>query len=142
MPGMLLTTAAGLDEHDYDMLVFRTPTIPVSGEPAVNSAWQEVMDQAQHPLRLGLASLAKAGAALPEVGMELVDDKGRVVADAELTWVKRRVVVLRADQSDLAEVWHAQTWVICQLDESSTLIEDQPWASAVATILGLEMGKE
>jgi DEAD/DEAH box helicase domain-containing protein len=69
MPGMLLTTAAGLDARDYDMLVFGTPTMPVSGEPAVNGAWQEVMDQAHHPLRPGLASPAKAGAALPEVGM-------------------------------------------------------------------------
>ena len=49
----------------------------------MNGAWQEVMDQAQAPMRPGLVALAKAGATWPEVGMELADDKGRVVADAD-----------------------------------------------------------
>ena len=85
---MLLTTATGLDGHDYDRLGVGYPSIPLSGQPAVSGAWQEVMDQAQTSMRPGLVVLAKMGAALPEVGTELADDKGRVVADAELTWAK------------------------------------------------------
>ena len=139
LPGMLLTTSAGLDGHDYEVLGAGYPTISTPGQPAMNGAWQEVMDQAQTPMRPGLVALAKAGAAWPEVGMELADDKGRVVADAELTWGEKSLVLLRPDQSDQAEIWRAHTWVVCQLDESLTLIEGGPWHSVIATILGLKI---
>ena len=142
LPGIWLATATGVDGHDYDTLDIGDPTMPVPGQPSVSGAWQEVMDQAQPPLKSGLAELAKAGAALPEVGMELADDRGRVLADAELTWGEKRVVLLRSDQSDLAGVWHAQAWVVCQLDDSLTLIAGHPWASVVATALGLQNGED
>ena len=142
LPGLLLTTATGLEGHDYDELGFASLTASMAGAAAVSGAWQEVMDQAQSPLRPGLAALAKAGAALPEVGMELADDKGRVIADAELTWGEERVVLLRPDQSDLAEVWQAQSWVVSQLDESLTLIEDHPWALVIANALCLKDDEE
>jgi DEAD/DEAH box helicase domain-containing protein len=142
LPGGLLTTATGLDGHDYDELDFASPVAPMAVEAAASGAWQEVIDQAQSPLRPGLAALAKAGAALPEVGMELIDAKGRVVADAELSWSEKRVAVLRPDQSDLAEVWQAHAWLAFQLDESSASIEDQPWALVVATALCLKNDEE
>jgi DEAD/DEAH box helicase domain-containing protein len=139
---MLLTTATGVDGNDYDLLEISDSTTPVRGEPSASGAWQEIIDQVQPALTPGLAVLARMGAALPEVGTELADDKGRVIADAELTWGEMRVVLLRPDQSDLAEIWHAQTWVVRQLDQSLTRIEDQPWALAVAIILGLKNNKE
>lgn len=142
LPGMLLTTATGLDGNDYDLLGAGDSTMQAMREPAVDGAWQEVMDQVQPALTPGLAVLAKMGAALPEVGTELADDKGRVIADAELTWGDMRVALLRPDQSDLAEVWHTQTWLVCQLDQSLTIIADQPWALAVAIILGLKKNEE
>jgi DEAD/DEAH box helicase domain-containing protein len=142
LPGILLTTATGLDGHDYDALSNGGLTMPVTGEAAVIGAWPEVMDQAQPYLRPGLAALAKMGAALPGVGTELADEKGLVVADAELTWDGERLVLLRPDQSDLAEVWQAQTWTVRQLDDSLTLIEGHPWALVVATVLGLKSNGE
>jgi DEAD/DEAH box helicase domain-containing protein len=142
LPGILLTTATGLDGHDYDVLGIGDPTMSVLGEPAVSGAWQDVMDQVQTPLRPGLAALANMGAAVPEVGAELADDRGRVVADAELAWSEKRVVLLRPDQSDLAEVWQVQIWVVCQLDDGLTLIEGHPWASVVATVLRLKNNEE
>ena len=71
--------------------------------------------------------------------MELADDRGRVVADAELGWVEERVALLRPDQSDQAGVWCADAWTVCQLDDCSTLVGGRPWALVVASLLGLEL---
>jgi DEAD/DEAH box helicase domain-containing protein len=142
LPGILLTTASGLDEQDYDDLGSSNLTVVSAGAPAASGAWQEVMDQAASPLKLGLAALAKWGAAIPDVGTELADAKGRVIADAELTWGEKRVVLLRPDQSDLAEVWQAQQCLVFQLDDGLQSIKGNPWDSVIASALDLRKDEE
>jgi DEAD/DEAH box helicase domain-containing protein len=100
-------------------------------------AWQEVLEQVLAALRPGLARLAKLGADVPEAGPELADEKGQVVADAELGWVEQRTVVLRQDQRDLAEIWTAKSWKVCQLDDGLAMAGEQDWDAMVAELLGL-----
>ena len=69
-----------------------------------------VLDQALSSMKAGLKALARAGADQPEVGMELADEKGRVLADAELAWASQKLAVLRPDQADLAPEWCAAGW--------------------------------
>jgi DEAD/DEAH box helicase domain-containing protein len=85
--------------------------------------------------------LAAAGAALPEVGTELADENGKVLADAELAWVGEKLVVLRPDQDDLADAWKAAGWTVELLDDALMSIQDEPWQVAVATRLGLALQK-
>ena len=79
---------------------------------------------------------------MPEVGLELADDKGRVLADAELAWPGERLVVLRDDQADLSEVWAAAQWQVVELDEGLLTVGAAPWEGVVATALGLILDKE
>lgn len=139
LPGMWLVTASGLDHQDYDGL--RTLQASAAAQPAtqpsLNGAWLEVLDSVLVPLKPGMVRLAQAGAGIPEVGPELADDKGRVLAEAELVWSAAQVAVLRSDQADMAQAWAAQGWTVLCLDEDLTQCTAQPWEAAAATALGL-----
>lgn len=146
LPGMLMVTGSGLDAHDYDALASESahPSTgtTAAGQEAYLAAWQEVLDQALSSLRDSLKALACAGADQPEVGLELADEKGRVLADAELAWLSKKLAVLRPDQADLAPEWVAAGWQVIELDESLTLAGDEPWQVAVAATLGLTLEDE
>jgi DEAD/DEAH box helicase domain-containing protein len=147
LPGVLLTTASGLDGHDYDGLsaVAAAPgTTPAQAadQAALNHAWTEVLGQVLDALRPGLTQLARAGAPLPEVGPELADAKGRVLADAELAWGQAKVAVLRPDQEDLVGPWQEAQWHVALLDDTLAVVSGQPWQSTVAPLLGLTLNEE
>ena len=139
LPGMWLTTANGLDHKDYDGL---SPW-PAKGaaqpteQTSLNGAWLEVFERLLDLLKPGMVRLAQAGAAVPEIGPELADEKGRVVAEAEMIWAAAHVAVLRSDQADMAQEWTAQGWAVLCLDEDLMQCMAQSWEKAVAAALGL-----
>jgi DEAD/DEAH box helicase domain-containing protein len=142
MRGTILATGDGLAGHDYAGLApatAGTPAAQPAGQAALNLAWQEVLEQAMEVLVPGIKQLALSGAAPPEVGLELVDAKGRVSADSEMAWVQDKLVVLRPDQADLVELWGEEGWKVVLLDEALTLVVGVPWAAAVAGSLSLEL---
>jgi hypothetical protein len=139
LPGFLAATMSGLDERDYDRFAgpgasSAAPASP-SDQPSPCPAWQLATEQALTVLREGLRALAMAGAPPPEAGMELVDDRGRVVADAELAWSDEKLAVLRPDQSDLAESWKRAGWRVVVLDEALRAEDGRPWKTVVAAAL-------
>jgi len=146
LPGMLMATTNGLDGHDYDVLavVAGADTAPAqpADQAALNNAWAEILAQVLNPLKPGLTELAHAGASTPEVGLELADEQGRVLADSELTWSKAKVALLRPDQDDMAMIWLSAGWHVVLLDESFTLVAEKSWPLAVAPLLGLELNNE
>lgn len=139
LPDMWLVTASGLDAHDYDGLISVQVDQPTqaTSQPSLNGAWEEVLKQTLKPLHAGVSALAIAGAEPPEIGMELADEKGRVVADGELCWVEHKLVVLRDDQADMADTWRAYGWTTLVLNESLSEIAGSEWSTVVATHLGL-----
>jgi len=121
LPGMLLATRTGLDAGDYATLTFSTGARPASGaEGAANAAaWESVIEQAMGALEEGLRGLMLAGLPPPnEVGYEL-DQAGDVVAEAELAWTQRKLVLLMPAQADSTTVWAAHGW--------TTLVADDGW---------------
>jgi DEAD/DEAH box helicase domain-containing protein len=142
MPGTLCVTGDGLAARDYDVLdtvVAATPPGQPATQSALNAAWQAVVERSLDALVPGLRQLARLGAMPPEVGLELVDNKGRVSADSELAWVTEKVVVLRPDQADLVDIWGVERWHVVLLDEAVDLVAGIPWATAAAARLGLEL---
>jgi DEAD/DEAH box helicase domain-containing protein len=141
-----MATAAGLDAHDYEVLGVmgggsQTPGTP-PGHAGLSAAWQAALDQALTELSAGLKALASAGATPPEVGTELADEKGKVLADAEVTWVDQKLALLRPDQTDLADAWHAAGWTTTVLDDKLTTVLGQPWMAVVAGALGVTLKNE
>jgi DEAD/DEAH box helicase domain-containing protein len=143
LPAMWLVTTAGLDAHDYaglSLLAAQGSLLPSSAsEVVLSGAWEEVFKQVLQPLKAGLQRLAEAGAEVPAPGLELANEKGKVVADGELCWVGPKLVVLREDQADLAAEWKAQGWTVLILDESMTSIGGTEWVLVVAQKLRLNM---
>jgi DEAD/DEAH box helicase domain-containing protein len=145
LPGMLLATATGLDGQDYEALAASpsAATVPPqpASQPAMAGAWQEVLGQALPELVAGLTRLAQAGATPPEVGLELADEQGRVLAEAELAWTQLRVAVLRSDQEDGGPAWIAAGWRCLVLDGAMAAIDGVPWVQAVGALVGADINE-
>jgi DEAD/DEAH box helicase domain-containing protein len=147
LPGMLLVTTNGLDGHDYDALAIDGSShggapAQVAYQAALHQAWSEVLGQVLSELKAGLTKLAHAGAPTPEVGLELADERGRVLADAEMAWPHAKVAVLRPDQEDMTQSWLDAGWKVMLLDESLTMVSGQAWPLVIAPLLGLELKNE
>lgn len=146
LPGMLMVTGSGLDANDYDVLASANASSSTGatsfGQAAHLAAWQDVFELALSSMKDGIKALADAGADQPEVGLELADEKGQVLADAELAWSLQKLVVLRPDQADLSSAWVAAGWHVIELDDHLTMVGDVPWFVAVATSLGLTLKNE
>ena len=158
LPGMLMVTASGLDAHDYEAFATGAATRPITGtvpaaamgtaaigsfgQEAALAAWEDALERVLSALRPGLHELALAGVELPELGYELADAKGEVLADCELAWVAPKRVVLRDDQLDLRDAWEAAGWQVVQLDEGLVTAAGRPWQSVVAAALGVPLQHE
>ncbi|MDR2111899.1 MAG: DEAD/DEAH box helicase [Candidatus Accumulibacter sp.] len=81
-------------------------------EPALGDPWPSVMELARREARAWLLALAREGAPPPEVGFELSDERGRVLAEAELAWAGPRIAVLLADGRDDAPRFEARGWQV------------------------------
>lgn len=65
-----------------------------SGLPAV---WLEALSLVLRETQAWAHALAVAGLPAPQIGYELLDDKGRVVAESEMAWPAVRVTILLPD---------------------------------------------
>jgi len=141
-----MVTASGLDAHDYESLGAMGGGAQAPGKPqghaGLSAAWQSVVEQTLSELAGGLKALAVAGAMPPEAGTELADEKGKVLADAELTWVDQKLALLRPDQADLADSWKAEGWTAHVLDDKLATVQGQAWSVVVADALGLTLKNE
>jgi DEAD/DEAH box helicase domain-containing protein len=73
---------------------------PASGLPA---GWIEVLSLVLRETQDWAHALARGRVPVPEVGYELLDDKGCVVAESEMAWPAARVAVLLPDSGDVAK---------------------------------------
>lgn len=56
--------------------------------------WNEALGLVQQQMRAWALALAESGVSAPLVGYELMDNKGRVIAEAEMAWTTQRVAVV------------------------------------------------
>ncbi|MBV4465788.1 DEAD/DEAH box helicase [Pseudomonas sp. SWRI79] len=84
----------------------------------LSEAWQEALDLAAQDLQLWGLVLAGLGVTAPEVGYELMDEKGRVIAEAELAWPDARTAVLLPDTGAEAALFAGQGWHSFTVDGS------------------------
>ena len=84
------------------------------------------MDQAMDSLTAGLTILRDQGIPVPdEIGYELAEGNA-VVAEAELAWIKRRLVLLMPHQAESTTTWQSRGW--------TTVAADGDWAGFLIDI--------
>ena len=112
LPGILLATRAGLDAGDYGALKVAMEARAMAGAAGAADAagWAAVIEQAMETLADALRALMDEGVPPPdEVGFELAGDAG-VVAEAELAWTDRKLVLVLPELADNATAWEAVGW--------------------------------
>lgn len=118
LPGVLLATRAGLQADDHAAVTIATSTSPDMGAQGVANAaaWEHVIEQAIGAIEDGLRLLLDAGLPPPdEVGYELAQ-AGEVIAESELAWTSRKLVLLLPTQIESKPVWIAHAWHVAVAD--------------------------
>jgi DEAD/DEAH box helicase domain-containing protein len=141
LPGMVMTTLSGIQAGDLESLVTIKPAAvaPVGSTDhvALSQEWTAALDMTVEVLRSGLRTLARLGAMPPVIGHELANERGLVVAEAEMAWADSHLVLLTFDQVDLESVWKSNGWKTLVLDEDFTFVDGSPWTDAVCSALGI-----
>ena len=94
----------------------RYPEFAPAGEPQDSATqpdsddWAEAMELAAEPLHAAMRQWAAVGLPVPEVGLELTDGKGQVLAEAELAWPTQRVAVLHGEQAENTAAFEEAGW--------------------------------
>lgn len=81
-------------------------------------SWAMATELAAEPLHAAMRQWAAAGLPAPVPGFELTDDKGQVLAEAELAWPTQHIAVLHGEQRGKAALFRAKGWRICRSDDN------------------------
>jgi DEAD/DEAH box helicase domain-containing protein len=112
LPGFFLATQDGMDAEDYASMAanYKVRSALNDMGAMVSAGWDAVIVQAMESLVAGLRTMMAQGLDPPdEVGFEL-DKDGEVVAEAELAWLDRKVVLLMPEHCDRSNVWQSHGW--------------------------------
>ena len=103
----------------------RYPEFASAGKPQDSATqpdsddWAEATELAAEPLHPAMRQWAAVGLPVPEVGLELADGKGQVLAEAELAWPTQRVAVLHGEQADEAAAFEQAGWRVLSIAEDA-----------------------
>ncbi|MFN0128090.1 MAG: DEAD/DEAH box helicase [Verrucomicrobiales bacterium] len=112
LPGVFLATREGLRHADHTAITIADGVKPAScgGQAALEAAWEAVRQHSMESLWPGLNLLRNMGVPPPdEVGFEFEED-GEVIAESELAWTGRKLVLLLEAHASHQPVWVARGW--------------------------------
>jgi DEAD/DEAH box helicase domain-containing protein len=95
-----------------NLSAFLTCPALLQAEQALGGPWQTALELAAQDVQAWLLALAREDTPPPDVGFELTDEQGRVVAEAELAWTGPKVAVLLADGEEDAPRFEARGWQV------------------------------
>ena len=140
LPGMIMMTDQALKAGEGQPLqpasLSAAPT--TADDAALAAGWSQVLGEAIEAVQPGLRALLRAGVPAPDVGHELADERGRVIAESELAWIEAKLVVLTVDQQEQATVWQSHHWTVVALPATASARSDASgdelaWVKAVVT---------
>ncbi len=97
-----------------------TPPQPVE---TTLSPIDELVDSVDERCQEFVRSWSKIGLLFPEVGYELQDSKGRICAQAELAWPKKKVAAVFPEDAQAAALFEQHGWT---LFDASELVKHEP----------------
>ncbi len=142
LPGMLMATMSAMQAGECAGWVSMATDAGSNNalpEQPLTAAWLQAIDQTLAALQAGARALALLHAPLPCVGHELADDRGDVLAEAEMAWPDQRLAVLTPGQEDMATCWKEEGWRVLLLTDDLQSVANQPWWQAVAQELNVDI---
>ncbi len=112
LPGAWWMTRVGVERDVYPEFP-PAPEAPAAAGPAEELSaedWKNAVELAAPEVHALLGELSTRGAPVPEVGFELLDTRGAVLAEAELGWPAYEVAVLLPDQKVHATAFERARW--------------------------------
>ena len=104
IPYGLFCTQEGMRGPAYEV-----PAI-VGDSAEINSGWEEVRELIDSAFRELVDKFVEKGLPVPEVGYELTNDSGEVIAEVELAWPERKVAIVLPEQIDHGNVFEKNGW--------------------------------
>ena len=90
-----------------------------SHHEGMEEQWQEVAELTDVALMPFITWLQNRQAPIPEPGYELTDQRGRVIAEAELGWEEARIaILLDEDMEDNLKPFQEQGWTVFDVEEA------------------------
>lgn len=119
IPRCEFVTSRGLQESTYKSLLddLFSPPEPVQAQTTGPIA--AMLHHADASVRDLISQVAAGGHPLPEVGYELADEAGEIVATAELAWEAARVAVLTARDEEFRAAFEARGWAVLSATEGT-----------------------
>lgn len=126
LPHVFFVTEQGLNSRAYEHLRLREEELVKTSimakfdyteskmgsakEAAEDDAWQEIFELTDPELHALLNQMAKSGWPVPEVGYELMNAQGEIIATAELGWPALKIAWLREDEIEYSAAFIQQGW--------------------------------
>jgi len=82
-----------------------------------SSEWDELFELTDPELHGFIKKLAERNCPIPEPGFELVDEKGQIIAEAELGWIEKKVALLLSHQLEFLSLFEQAGWKIALIDD-------------------------
>jgi len=120
IPYALFVTQVGLKDHAYDGIKIREAPV-VSDKGAAMDYWADIRAVTDANIHGLLNILAENEWPVPEVGYELVDKVGEIVATAELAWEVKNIAFLQGSELEFADVFEKSGWQVFSL---TTVVDD------------------
>jgi DEAD/DEAH box helicase domain-containing protein len=118
-------TSTGLSKGIYDKLLIDKAN--KRGEKTTDilfdDEWKELKNLVSKAFQSLIDELVKENIAVPEVGYELQSDDGAIIAEAELAWESKKLVVLSQEQSCYTELFVNQGWKAFMIDDAIKQID-------------------
>jgi DEAD/DEAH box helicase domain-containing protein len=125
--GMLLTSHKGLASRDYDLLPIPDDRIKKSVAKSFG-IWQEMTGDIVDELAEGFEKLAVSGITAPdEIGREITDDQGQIIAEAEMVWDVPRIALLLPELSEYKELLEVENWKV--------VLAENDWQNEIVALL-------
>ncbi len=119
LPNAWWITQQGVQGGRYPEFATAGQPPPDDRPPTESTAWDMAMELAVEALHGAMQQWAANGLPAPEVGFELADEAGRVLAEAELAWTKHRVALLQGEQAEKAALFEQAGWQVCSVGDDS-----------------------
>ncbi|MGI9250995.1 MAG: DEAD/DEAH box helicase [Pseudohongiellaceae bacterium] len=118
LPFFFAGTVQGINNGDFAKLEWHKAKVEITHDD-----WDKIATLADNDISEIIDALAAAKAPLPEVGYELVNDKGMSIGEAELAWEKFKVAfMLEYQKQEGGSEFEKMGWHIVTADDGADIL--------------------